>query len=280
MSFSRVYLGVFGLGLLLGVVGCGKEAGDTGLGGGGTDGGTDGGTGGTGGAVAFSIEGTALDFAAQAPAAEGLCVYAADPTDSLGGGDLILLAETTVGAGGAFTLEGVSTESVLGLLLLVQDCAGEGTVMPSATGIALEDYEGLGDGDVLGGRSAYVVSADFQAGIDLSVSAATGGASDIGSDGALIGFVFDSSGTPVSGATVDCGGCADIFYADPNDADGLFTDTKTGVNTSTDAMTKALWVVPGAPITQYTCEDGVNSYEPLLVGSQPGVAVFVAFYAE
>jgi len=273
MSFSKFLLGSLAVTSLV-LTGCGKDDGDTGS----TDGGTTPADDTSVGAASFSIEGTALDFAAQAPAAEGLCVYATDPTDALGGGDLIILSSSTVGAGGAFNLEGVVTESVLGLLILVQDCNNEGTVMPSATGVAAEDYESLADGDVVAGRNAYVLSADFQAGIDQSVAAA-GGSSDIGTEGALLGFVFDASGTPVSGATVDCGGCADIYYGDADSADGLFTSAKTGINASTDATASGLWVVPGGPVSSYTCEDGANSYDSLLVGSQPGIAVFVAFYA-
>ena len=272
MSFFKVFLGSLSIGAFaVAMTGCGKED-DSGASGDDTS------TGGGTEVVAFDIEGTAIDFATQTPAAEGLCVYATDPTEALGGGDLIILSDSTVGAGGAFTLTGITTESAFGLLILVQDCANEGTVMPSATGVAAEDYAALGDGDLLGGRSAYVLSADFQAGIDQSVAAA-GGSSDILSEGALLGFVFDPSGVPVSGATVDCEGCAPIYYADTESADGLFTNAKTGVNASTDALANGLWVVPGAPIASYTCDDGANTYEPLLIGSQPGIAVFVAFYA-
>lgn len=108
----------------------------------------------------FTISGTAKNLLTGAAATEGLCVDVADPTAALGGGEIEIIASSTVGAGGAYTVEHIETTSVVGLLNIVQDCAGSGpTVLPTATGIK-EDIAGLGDGDVVSDYTIFSIDAE------------------------------------------------------------------------------------------------------------------------
>jgi hypothetical protein len=230
----------------------------------------------------FSVSGNAIDLASQSPAASGLCVDVADPTAALGGGEIDILASSTVGAGGAYAVAGVTTTSSVGLFVIVHDCGAEGTVIPSATGIAAADYQSLGDGDAITGKTAYSVSATMAAGVDASL-AALGHAGKIEEEGAMFGFVRGSDGTtPIGGATVSATG-ATVFYADAlTDAanGGLFAST-AGVNTKTDATAGAMVVIPAAPIATYKADDGgAHTFGTLLAGSQVGLITFVAWYAE
>jgi hypothetical protein len=195
-------------------------------------------------------------------------VYVFDPSPVLTGGDLGLLAETTTGAGGAIEVAEISTTSTVGLLVAVQDCADEGTVFASATGIPFEDYETLGAGDMLSDFTALSVDAGsrdvYQAGLT-----AQGYTGDVNVDGFVIGFVVDSAGTPIDGATVTFTGTApvDLYYFNGVDFSG----------TSTVAAAGALVFMPAAPIGGYACEAPGYTFGGEITGVQPGFALFARF---
>ncbi len=95
--------------------------------------------------------------------------------------------------------------------------------------------------------------------------------------------MLDSTGTALEGATVVCEGtgCDGIntYYGDTEPSDGgMFASTTTGVNAGTSALAGGLFLIPGAPISNYqTAAEGYD-FDSLLAGSQPGYAVFVAFF--
>ena len=218
----------------------------------------------------FSISGTAKNLLSGEAATEGLCVSVADPTPALSGGELDIRSDTTVGAGGAYTAEHVETTSAVGLLMLVEDCAAEGTVMPTATGIKRDAYSSLGDGDAITDQTIYSIDATSQAGIQAGLEGA-GYTGDLGTEGALLGFVLDTdASTPIDGAVVG-GGSATVYYAN---ADGTWNTT------ATVAAARSMFIIPGAPIYTYTCSKDGYTFGNLLAGSQPTYAVIVRFLAE
>lgn len=229
-------------------------------------------------AAGFSIEATAIDASTQAPATEGLCVDLLDPSPALLGEDPELLMSTTVGANGAILFEGVETESTLGLLVSVKDCDTLNSVtFTSATGIPYPAIENLGDGDVLANQTAFVIPMTMLDGMQAS-AAAVGYTGDLETEGMLFGFTFDSTGTPVAGATVTCGTCGPTYYLDGDSSDGLFS-TGTTVNAATDATGGAGFIIPAGPVGQYTAEDGgTHTWETQLNGSNPGAAAITAFF--
>ena len=230
-------------------------------------------------APGFAIAGTTLDLAAQAPAAEGLCIDVADPSAAFAGGDLDILASSTVAADGSFRVEGVETDSVLGLFLFVSDCDSVAPVMPTASGVPFAAYENLSDGDELTGLRAVVVSQAMQQGMSQSFTAA-GYTGDITTEGVVIGFVRDSSGNPVEGASVACGNDCAAYYADADNADGMFTSATTGLNTSTAALTGGMFAVPNGPLTSYTATHSTHTFPAVTFGGMAGLATIMAFEAE
>lgn len=226
-------------------------------------------------APTYNVTGTAVDFASQTPAATGLCVIPVDPGPAVTGGDPIPLGQTTVGADGAFTLFGLTVKPDLGLVIIVQDCAKEGTVYPTGTGVKAATLEALADGATLADQRAFSVSNTFRDGLIASFGAA-GGSWDPGTAGVLMGFVLDSKGAPIDGATVT-GAASTTYYMDTNSADGLFTSS-SGVNTATSAAASSVFAIPAAPVTVYTAAADGYTFEPLTGGSLPGIALFVAFF--
>ncbi len=235
----------------------------------------------------FSVSGLAYDpFSTTEhgtqglPAAEGLCVYLADPTPALATGsaaDLDLLAGTATGTSGTFALEGVHTTSLVGLFLVVDDCDPEtDTVSTSITGVTLGDYLDLSDGDLLGDQIALVLDATILAAIEASLPYA-GFAGSYLEGGAMIGFALDAEGVPAHGATVvrADGEPADVYYADANPLDGLFS-AGAAANTATDAYASAMFLIPGAPLTEWTVAHGEASFETVFFGTVPGVTTFFA----
>ena len=225
----------------------------------------------------FTLSGVAVDLSTGAAAdGTGLTVAVADPTPALAGGEMDMLATGTINADGTFTVPGVVTTSTVGLFVVI---TGTG-VMNSASGVAATSYTGLGDGDTLSGATAYVVTDALSAGVNGSISA-VGGSHDIVTEGVLFGFVLDSTGAPVAGATAGCAGCGtpDFYYADAVSADGLFSSS-TGINTTTDPAARSMFVVPGAPIASYFADDGgVHDFPSQLGGSLPAFAAFIAINA-
>ena len=241
--------------LFLSLTACGGREKDTGgTDTGGTDtsetgdtGDTDTGDTDTGTVTGFTVSGTLIDLSIGAPlSGTGLSVAVADPTPALAGGEMEILATGTV----------------------------------DAAGVSSAAYAGLGDGDVLSGVSAYVVTSTLATGVNGSI-AAVGGSHDIVTEGALFGFVFDVTGTPVAGAQAGCSGCGtpDFYYADHDPTDGLFS-TGMSANTGTDPLANAMFVVPGAPIASYFADDGgTHDFVSQLGGSLPGFAAFISINA-
>jgi len=235
----------------------------------------------------FSMTGSALDLATLGPAAEGLCVYAADPTAAMGGGALDILGGSQIGAAGAFTIDNVVTSSVVGLFVIVQDCEGaaETTVMPTATGVSPGDVASVGDGETLEGLIMLSISNQMAQGINMSLTNIGYDGGDITTTGMMAGFVRDNATAPIAGATVGCTTgdgtpCASVFYADAEPmAGGLFA-SDTAVNTSTVAEAGGLFVVPAAPIFTYSAAHADYTFTDQIFGSVPGLATFMTFFAE
>ena len=216
------------------------------------------------------------------PAAEGLCVYLADPTPALATGsaaDLGILGATATGTSGTFGLEGIDTTSLVGLFLVVDDCDPEvDTVATSITGVATDDYLDLADGELLGDQTALVLEASIQAVIEASLPYA-GYTGSYLADGGMIGFLIGADGVPGHGATVvrADGQPADVYYADTNPLDGLFT-TAGVPNSSSDAYTNGMFLVPGASLATWTAVHETESFESAFFGTVPGVTTFFALY--
>ena len=227
--------------------------------------------------LGFTIEGTTLDMMMQAPLGEGICVAALNPDGAVTGGKVETMVETTTDATGAFVLPGIVDKPVFGILMSVYDCKLSGsTVMTSATPVDTADYTGLNDGDVLTGKTAFVVNAMYRDGIDLSLQA-VGYASDITTDGALAGMVLDSSFTPLDGATIT--GADTVYYQDADDSDGLFS-TGAALNTSTSALAGAFWIIPAAGISTYSADYAGLTFPEAMAGSSPGSIMIVPLVGE
>lgn len=219
----------------------------------------------------ITISGSASNLLTGAPATEGLCVVAADPTAAVAGGELTVLATSTVNADGTFSVSGVANTSAVGLLVIVEDCEGEGpTVLPTATGIKKDDYYDLAAGATLSDRSIYSIDATSQAAFQAGLTVA-GYTGDLATDGALVGFVLDSGGTAIADATVAGPSTATTYYMA---ADGSF-------NTSgTSASVNSLFVIPKAPVFTYAASASGYTFDSVLAGSQPGYAVLIRFIAD
>lgn len=223
----------------------------------------------------FDITGTSFEIGSQGPGTEGLCIDAVDPSAAFTGGELKILASSSLEADGTFTIEAVETNSVLGLFLLVTDCADVAPTMPTASGVPFAAYDGLGTGDLIAGRNAVVVAQATADGVAQSLVAA-GYEGDISEQGFVLGFVRDAEGTPVQGATVSCGeGCA-VYYADVDPSDGMFTSAGE-LNTGTSAQTGGVFVVPNGPLTSYSADHETIDFPAVTFGGMPGLVTVMAF---
>lgn len=217
----------------------------------------------------ITISGTAHNLLSGEAAATGLCVRAADPTEAISGGELTILSEGTLGDGGAYSLSHVANTSAVGLLMLVEDCDGSGTVMPTATGIKDEIYSVMSDGEELADYLIYSIDGTSQAALQGGLAAA-GYTGDLGTEGALVGFVLDAAGAPVDGAVVKGPESNTVYYAN---GDGSFNLT------GSVAAAKSMFLIPGAPVYSYKCTEDAHTFPSSLAGSQPGYAVLITFVA-
>ena len=235
----------------------------------------------------FAMSGMALDLGTLAPAAEGLCVYAADPTKAMGGGELDILGGSQIGAAGAFTIENIVTTSVVGLFVIVQDCADatEATVVPTATGVSPGNVASVSDGETLEGLTMLSINNAMATGIDMSLTGVGYEGGSVQETGMMAGFVMDNASAPIADATVSCTTgngtpCAPVFYADADPTVGGLFAGAAGINTGTAIEAGGLFVVPGAPIFTYSAAHNDYTFTDQIFGSVPGLATFMTFFAE
>lgn len=221
--------------------------------------------------VQYTINGLAITFGPdQTPAAEGLCVEAVDPSQVLEGGDAEVVGQTTVGAGGAYTLSDLPLRDQP-TVVVIRDCEGAAsTVYPTGSPVLLPaELQGLTDGDVLDGvRSVSLTNttlAAFEAGLALA-----GYTGDLAADGFALGAVWTADEAPISGAQLGCGGCG-VYYADADPSDGPFT---TGGVTNTATSGPALWLIPAAPLVEYSVTAEGYSFPKVTFAAPPGGAFF------
>jgi hypothetical protein len=228
----------------------------------------------------WRITGSVFDmYTREVPAdPESLCAYALDPVPVLSGSEPKFLAGSQVCENGDYVIAELGVAPTIGMFVSIDDCEGNpDTVMSSATGIDYDDVKDLGDGDLFANKRAYLVSNEYGRIIGDNLDGFDGDAVEIGF---MTGFVLDSSDEPVSGARLSCGGCADFYYMDTDDTDGLFASGGV-LNSATDAAAEAVFVAPGAPIATYVSDDGGNhDWEDQLFGSLPGYASFLLFNAQ
>ena len=233
----------------------------------------------TGSANGFSISGDVQDMLSlQAPTNPGpLCAYALNPTPVLAGNEPEVMAGAAVCEDGSYKVSGLTDPPSIGMFISIADCDETTlTVMKSATGVDFDDVKDLGDGDTLGNQVAYLVTLELGQSIDQGLVDFEGDAVETGF---MAGFILDAAGQPVSGGMVSCGECADFYYMDADDSDGLFS-TNGERNTSTDIATGSVFVAPAAPIFTYEAtDDGSHTWDSQLFGSLPGYASFLLFNA-
>ena len=227
----------------------------------------------------ITVSGVGFDIAAGAPVAEGLCVDIIDPTNAVTGGDSETLNSTVTGAGGTFSVDGITTKPPFGMFVSIADCedATEPTVWASLTGLLAPSYKNLNNGDTLEVTAASI-NLELLAGIEASLDAAmeAGSAQELG---IMMAYVNDASGAPVSGGTVSCEGCGTFYYFDTDPSDGLFT-TAGALNTSTSAEAGGAVLLLAPPTSTYQAAADGLEYDGLLFGGSTGVATFAEFNAK
>lgn len=235
------------------------------------------GTAGTAGATAtvgeksWNLSGMAVNLAdfGASQAAEGLCATLADPTPIVAGDELEVISTGVVGADGSFSFADIVTTSTIGLMVVISDCADEGTVAPTATGITYDSYNALEEGGTLSDFVAFSLDntaglPGWQAGLE-----AQGYAGDLAVDGTLVAFVQDAAGAPVEGATIVGPPEVTPYYFTGADFSGAATSAAAG----------SMALLPGGPIFAYECFADGYTFEPYLTGSLPGYIVLGRFVA-
>lgn len=218
----------------------------------------------------YTINGVAITFGPdQTPAAEGLCAEAVDPSNVLDGGEAEVVAQTTIGAGGAYTLTEVPRRD-LPTVVVVRDCEGApSTVFPTGSPVLPFDFQTITDGQVLDDVRSVSLSnttlAAFESGLALA-----GYTGDLPAEGFALGAVWTADQAPISGAQVNCVGCA-VYYADADPSDGPFT---TGGVKNTATSGPALWLIPAAPPVEYSVTAEGYTFPKVTFASPPGGAFF------
>ncbi len=235
----------------------------------------------------INITGTAIDLATGAPLAVAdtgdspLCVAAIDPTPAVTSGEApTTLAASTLCDDGTYILSGIAEIPPIGVMVQIDDCNDEGTVMRSVTGVGADMFKGAAAGFTLEDITARSMSATTRDEMNSELTG-YGMKFDLATDGFLAGDSFDSAMAPVSGATVTCGACKNnpTYYQVGTTAGAMFGDGSTPA-TTTNADGGSFFIVPAAPINTYTCDDGSHTWDGTLLGSLPGYGVFIRFIAQ
>jgi hypothetical protein len=225
-----------------------------------------------------TISGSSVDAFSPtgATGAEGLCVQAVDPSAALEGGDLNVLGETQLDANGAYEITDVDvSQAPLAVFLILSDCSETPTtILPSATGIASDEYASAVAGDTFT-RDLRFVTLETAGQIDQSLAGVGSSATLAG--GSIMAFVLDQQGNPVADATVDCGMCTanEYYYVDLDPEGGLLASA-TGPNTATQPGVGLALIVPGE-VGGYSVSHPTLTIQGGLFGAIPGVAAFNAW---
>jgi len=222
----------------------------------------------------FSVQGITWNFGDFNWAEVGLCLSVVEPDSVLLGGAPVTKGISKIQTAGAFSVSGVSSESVLGLYMVAEDCDGVGDVVPTATGIPPFEFEELVSGDTLNNRLTLVIDRDLAAIIDDELSQTQG----VESLGAMFGFVQDTNGEYIDGATIICESteCPDVFYFDSDHSDGMFS-TDGFLNTSTDSSAESAFIAPSSPLQNYAAESEGFQFRSEFFGSSPGMITVIVF---
>lgn len=244
----------------------------------------------------WTIQGVALDLETLTPAAaaDGLCATAIDPSPVLAGQPPNDIASGQVCDDGAFAIYNLGEAPAVGMFVVIDDCKpGEGDtasaeqddVLQSANGVKSSDVAGLGAGDVYvmdsvtGKGDLTYLTRTYQPTLEAQLVNYSG---SLDTDGFLGGRLLAADLTPVAGATIDCSTCGELTasYQDGDDTDGLF-ETGGAANTATTSDGDGRYFLPGAGVSTYEVSDGgTHTWEPTLLGSLPGYAVFSNFIAD
>jgi len=227
----------------------------------------------------FAISGAIEDLSTgeRPTSTEGLCAYALDPTPVLSGGEAAEMGASEVCDNGEYYVGNLSNPPSVGMFISIADCdESNPTIMKSATGVDFDDVKDLGDGEEHSNHTAYMVTLEYGSAVNDNFVDYNGNAVETGF---MAGFVMDVNKDYVSGAELGCQGCADFYYLDTDDSDGMFV-TGSQRNTQTHADARAVFFAPAAPIFTYQADDGGSHFwEPQLFGSLPGYASFLLFDA-
>jgi hypothetical protein len=190
-----------------------------------------------------------------------------DPTPVLSGGEPDVLSTTTITSSGGYALGGITEKPSVGMFVAVGSC-GTTFDLVTATGLPLDMYQGLGSGDVLDGLTAFATpnatADDLAQGLDSAGYAGT-----LTSEGAVAGWILDSGGSPIGGATVTCSECPRTYYWDGNDWDG----------SSTSTAGDSLFAIPGGLIAVYEVSASGYDFDSSLSWYLSGVFIVMEFRA-
>ena len=89
----------------------------------------------------------------------------------------------------------------------------------------------------------------------------------------MLGFVWDENHKSLPNATISCQGCT-VYYGDGAPSDGAYS---TGVKTNPSTDPSGLWLIPGAPIANYTAVASGYQLPSWMVGAIPNGAMIMIF---
>ena len=220
--------------------------------------------------VQYTINGLAITFGPdQTPAAEGLCVEAVDPSPVLEGGEAEVVGQTTVGAGGAYTLSDLPLRDQP-TVVVIRDCDGAAsTVYPTGSPVLPFEFQSITEGQVLDDVRSVSLTNTTLANLETGLALA-GYTGDLAAEGFALGGIWTADQQPISGAVISCGGCG-VYYTDADPSDGPFT---TGGVTNTATSGPALWLIPAAPLVEYSVTAEGYSFPKVTFAAPPGGAFF------
>lgn len=192
------------------------------------------------------------------------------------GGTPETLSSTIVGASGAFTLSDVPLLGGAGLII-VEDCDGSApTVLPTGSPVPPDMMAGVSAGGTLSGVQVASLGNDNLDNITAGLDDA-GSTVDVSQDGMLFGFVWEAgTTTPIDGAAIQCTGC-DVYDGDGDASDGAY-QTGGVLNTATSGA--GFYVIPDAPISDYSVTATGYSFDTVNGGAIPNGGLFVIMYGQ
>jgi hypothetical protein len=220
----------------------------------------------------FSLQGVIRDVYTWTQTGAGLCLSAADSLPLARGESLVPSSTAVVESDGSWLLEDVPVAGTTGILLLLDDCEGQGGLFPTASIVLPEVWAGKGPEDIINGIEAYHLGESRLQQWEEEL-AASGNTEPISDYGAFMGHIEGEEGEALASTYVQSSEDPTPYY---DQGEGDWVHFSGGTTTEGSAR----FIMPSATWGNYIAKGPGTDFMPLVLGGLPEYVIYHRWEAQ